>query len=590
MSNEHLSQVGQSAVDQTFNGDGFHDEGPLDPSVFFGLFDDLDEDPDPAPDPQAEPVAEGDPSGDGGLEEQEGSNTEVDTTEVDTIELDSPEARQADTVEDERPPVVAFTPIRSDRSSNRAGVEALQSTAAGDAAGGVADTEAATTVEVDREATQVEVGADTGDGGGTMAKVALATIGIGLFAGLIVAFVLSLRSADAVSGSVAGGADGGDPAASTVVEEAPVGLAGAVATGTQPTPQLLADEFAAAIRAAMSNRLDLTSLRFEPGTTELDARSAVIVTELGALLAEQPAVPVTISVRTYTESTPAGNLDLSSDQADAIAAALVAAGAAPDQIRSRGLGSAPLSQAEPVPNFVALTPQFGDRRLDETLAGQSPFAFGLPATATDDVWPLRPDGLLAIGETADTLSAYPDAEVGAAGYSFLPPSQAGIRTEADTAAAELADFLVTAYGIDSRQVTTIIPGSAVFVPTPEHGNHIWLQTGPASQGAFDVASVDPAAISFEPGSADLDAEGVAAVRALADILTAGGATVVVNLRSYEAADAAADQALSEARSDTLESALLTAGVAPEQLRMYASGASSYLLGDGGPAITMTVAP
>ncbi|MDH3303393.1 MAG: hypothetical protein OES24_23055, partial [Acidimicrobiia bacterium] len=37
MSNEHLSQVGQSAVD---------DEGPLDPSVFFGLFDDLVDDGD----------------------------------------------------------------------------------------------------------------------------------------------------------------------------------------------------------------------------------------------------------------------------------------------------------------------------------------------------------------------------------------------------------------------------------------------------------------------------------------------------------------------------------------------------------------
>ncbi len=590
MSNEHLSQVGQSAVDQAFNGDGFHgDEGPLDPSVFFGLFDDLDDDPNSEPGPEGEPGVEGVPPGDVGVEEQDGPDTEVDTIDAGTIDAVEPDPdRRGDETPDENAETEEHLPVASPPpippGAGRA--ETIENLDGADAAGGVADTEAAPTADVDRRATQVVVGADTGDGGGAMAKAALATIGIGLFAGLIVAFVLSLRSADGVSGSVAGG----DPAASTVVEDAPIDLAGAVATGTRPTSALLADEFSAALRAAISNRLDLTSLRFEPGTTELDARSAVIVTELGALLAEQPAVPVTISVRTYTESTPAGNFGLSSDQADAVAAALVAAGAAPDQIRSRGLGATPLSQAEPVPNFVALTPQFGDRRLDETLAGQSPFALGLPATATDDVWPLRPDGLLAIGETADALSTYPDAEVGAAGYSFLPPSQAGIRTEADTAAAELADFLVTAYGIDSRQITTIIPGSAVFVPTPEHGNHIWLQTGPASQGAFDVASVDPGAITFEPGSADLDAEGLAAVRALADILTASGATVVVDVRSYESADAATDQALSEDRSDTLESALLTAGVAPEQLRMYASGASSYVLGDGGSAITMTVAP
>ncbi|MDH3303551.1 MAG: hypothetical protein OES24_23850, partial [Acidimicrobiia bacterium] len=94
----------------------------------------------------------------------------------------------------------------------------------------------------------------------------------------------------------------------------------------------------------------------------------------------------------------------------------------------------------------------------------------------------------------------------------------------------------------------------------------------------------------EPGSPDLDVAGLAAVRSLADVLTAGGATIVVDVRSYESINAAADQALSEARRDSLTEALIAAGVAPEQLRMYASGASSYLLDDGGSAITITVAP
>lgn len=512
MSNENLSEVGESAVDGTSNGVGHDiDDGPLDPSVFFGLFDGLGDD------------AESEPAAD----------------EV------------AETLVNGHPPVVTFTP-----------------TGAGEA-----------NRITDRPVSTTDHGDQTADRGGTVAKVALATIGIGLFAGLVVAFVLSLGSPDA-----------GDPAASSMIDEPPTGLAGAVATGIQPTTELLAEEFAAALPAAMTNRLDLTSLRFEPGTTELDGRSSGVVTELGRLLAEQPAVPVTISVRTYTESTPAANLVLSSEQADALATEFVTAGVAPDQIRVRGLGAAPLSQALPVPNFVVLTPQFGDRLLGEALAGQSPFAFGVPATTTDDVWALRPDGLLAVGQLAETLSAFPDIDIGAAGYSFLPPSQAGIRAEADTAAAELADFLVTAYGIDPGQFTTIIPGSAVFVPTPEHGNHIWLQIGPASQGAFDIASIDPADLTFEPGTADLDAPGLATVQALADILNTGGATIVVDVRSYDAADAAANQALSEARRDTLAAALTTAGVASEQLRLHASGASSYLSDDGGSAITITVAP
>ncbi|MDH4278344.1 MAG: OmpA family protein, partial [Acidimicrobiia bacterium] len=428
-------------------------------------------------------------------------------------------------------------------------------------------------------------------GGGTVAKAALITIAIGLFAGLIVAFVLSLRSPDgSLSGSVADGTDGGDPASSTVIDEPPAGLAGAITTGTPPTAELLAEEFANALPTAISGRLDLTSLRFEPGTTDLDERSKVVVDDLGKMLADQPALPVTASVRTYTEPTPAENLTLSIAQADALAASLVTAGAAPDQIRARGVGAAPLSQAQPVPNFVALTPRFGDRRLDEALDGHSPFTFGVPATATESAWPLRPDGLLAIGEPAETLSAFPDAEVGAAAYSFLPPSETAVRSEADAAASELGEFLVAAYGVNPDQITTIIPGSAVFVPTSEHGNHIWLQVGPASQGAFDVASIDPADITFEPGSAELDTAGLATVQALADILTSGGATIVVDVRSYDADDAAINLAQSEDRRETLAETLITARVAPEQLRMYASGASSYFLDDGGSAISITVAP
>lgn len=589
-------------MDQAFNGDGPEiDEGPLDPSVFFGLFDDLVDGADPESDSPDEPDADAD-HGDRAEDQATEANGDVvllditrDTVVIDTVEddgaadngrpgatvtwrstaPDGPATNGVGTAVSSPPPA----PPTAECSEPVLGVDTVE--IADHVIDGKRDT-------VDQSPPVIDRGVDEG---GTVAKAALATIAVGLFAGLIVAFVLSLRGPDpALDGSAAAAADGGDPAASTVIDEAPTGLAGAMVTGARPTAEVLAGEFSAALESGIAGRVDLTSLRFEPGTTEVDERSAAVVAELGALLADRPAVPVTIAVRTYTESTPAENLALSVDQAEALAASLVAAGAAPDQVRSGGLGAAPLSQAQPVPNFVVLTPAFGDRRFNDVLRSHSPFALGLPATAVDGAWPLRPDGLLAIGELADSLSAFPDAEVGAAGYSFLPPSQAGIRAEADAAATELADFLVSASGFDADRVTTIIPGSAVFVPTPEHGNHIWLQIGPASRGAFDVASIDPATITFAPGSAELDAVGTATVQALADILTTGGATIVVDVRSYESADAAADQALSEARRDALAEALTAAGVSPGQLRLYASGASSYLLDDGGPTITITVAP
>ena len=74
-------------MDQAFNGDGYEDDdGPLDPSVFFGLFDDLieGEEPEPAPDTEPTPDSE--------LPDQL-ENGEHDTDLIEIVDVDVDEDR-----------------------------------------------------------------------------------------------------------------------------------------------------------------------------------------------------------------------------------------------------------------------------------------------------------------------------------------------------------------------------------------------------------------------------------------------------------------------------------------------------------------
>ncbi len=658
MSNEHLPQRGQSATEDPVDDNGPDDDGGLDPSVFFGLFDDLADEGFEAESiqPAAEPPANG--SGpvdveflDALLDQPDDRNDaiadnqalqEFEQAEVPEAEpadeqpveepveepVDEAGAPEAEPVEKESvdeqplqeqpveesdrpdepmfiasPPLIPPQPDPVDNDSHQPldtlGIGTVPVVDVAETNGSAQSTTPLLAPLTDPDTSGPSTPEPPiDDGGGTMAKAALATIAVGLLAGLVVAFVISLRSPDPTVGGVAqdqatATEPDQEPAASSVVDQEPVTtLAEAITAGQRPDSTLLADHVAATLPAALASRADFTALQFQPGTTTLDSASAAIVAQLGAVLAQQSTSPVTVTVRTYSEAGAAENQALSEQQAEALVAALVAAGASPDQVRGQGLGAGPLSRAQPVPNFVAVTPEFGDHRFDETLRTQSPFGLGLPAAATaaDDVWPLRLDGLLPASALAQVLTTQADIAVGLAGYSFFPPSEAEIRREADATAAELTDFLVSAYGVDPAQVDVINAGPAVFVPSAEHGNHVWLQIGPASQGAFDVAAIDPAAITFSAGSAELDATGAATVATLAETLMAGGATIVMDVRSYDGADDASNLALSEARRDILADTLVDAGVAPEQLRMYASGASTYYAPGSSPDITITVVP
>ena len=681
MSNEHLSDTGESKTDQSLNGDGenggsYDDEGPLDPSVFFGLFDDLADETPGSADSASQTATDLDVT-ESELLDTDIGELEVNDLDIGELELNDPdigelEVNDPDIEErDEQlatPPAVedldyltdddgvaweapvelgGFTEDRflvdiSDSDDPSGPLDDLlvpESRAADDEDGEVAVTVEITQDQVGRGAKAETVllagqpapgigapavahdGANVQTVGpqerildddleqkaqppaikktktrrksdGTVARAALVTIALGLLGGLVIAFLISIQNPD--SADPAGDSEEvAPPAGSTIVDaQANPDLAASLGAGLRPTSDDYISYLQERLPAAVTEgRLDLTSLGFEPGTAVLTERSQQLLQELGSALAERPEIPVTIAVRAYSEYSAAANMVLSVEQANSLIVALETAGVARGQIRAQGLGSSSLSTSQPVPNFVVLTPGFGDRRLDDALKDQPTFSLGSRSNVTrDPAWPLRLESLLTIPVVGDAAASYGDTAIGLAAYSFFDPTAEGSRALASASANLVVELLSTAYGIDRGRLSVITPGAAEFVPTAEHGNHVWLQAGPASRAAFDVAGIDAGAISFVSNDAELTANGVTTVEALAEILVASKATVVIEVRSYGQGGADANLALSQARAASIDSGLQELGVAPEQIRIQAVGASSYLPAEGGPIVTLTVVP
>ena len=447
--------------------------------------------------------------------------------------------------------------------------------------------------EVEAQARPLVIPVQRERSGGTVAKAALITIAGGLFAGLILAFIVSLStpepglSEDQATQQQA--VVDGDPAASTVVEALSLNnVSNRFAQGTVSTEEvdeLFSEEIT---RHIAESRLDLTSLAFEPGTTNLSDASNDIVAKVGGALAANPDAPAAITVRTYSERTATANLELSRQQAIALVEAFEAAGAAPGQVRAVGLGAPPLSSAQPVPGFVAVTSEFGTSLQSETLSNGPTFMFGSNvADSGSQSWPLRVEALVPLQELGQALQAGPGGSIGLAGYSFLADGDERNRAMAAATTETVAGILADGFGFDQTRVSVVIPGTAPFVPSPDVSNLIWLVAGPDAAPTYEVAGIDIDGIDFDGDR--LQNESIPAVEALASVLSDTGASVVIDVRSYDGGGVAANTGLSGARAEAIVGVLVDAGVPAEQVRTAASGASSYHSADG-PLVTVTVLP
>ena len=107
------------------------------------------------------------------------------------------------------------------------------------------------------------------------------------------------------------------------------------------------------------------TLRFEEGSARMDAASRSLVDEVAQAL--RPCLGSIIAITGHTDSSgsPAGNMELSRERADAVRRALIARGIPADGLRARGVGS-----REPIEGLEPTDP--ANRRIEFSVIATEP--------------------------------------------------------------------------------------------------------------------------------------------------------------------------------------------------------------------------
>jgi len=115
----------------------------------------------------------------------------------------------------------------------------------------------------------------------------------------------------------------------------------------------------------VSALLRVRSIRFEEGSARIDDASSELIEEVAAAL--RPCLGASILIEGHTDNSgiEPGNLELSSQRAAAVRAALIAAGIPADGLRAAGIGS-----HEPVPGLDAADP--ANRRIEFSVIAIKP--------------------------------------------------------------------------------------------------------------------------------------------------------------------------------------------------------------------------
>lgn len=315
------------------------------------------------------------------------------------------------------------------------------------------------------------------------------------------------------------------------------------------------------------DRLELGTLRFEPGTDRLTEESDEALGLLAQAI-DQRVAPIAVTVRTYTEATPSDDLALSELQADALVRQLVELQADPDQLVAIGLGRSLLTTAQPVPNFVVASAGLETSPLRTTLKDISPFAIGLDSVTAQ----LRPESRLSLGRIAAAMAA--DAEgrsVTLSAYSFGEVDAESNRVVARAAAQAAADHLTSVYGIEGSRVKILVLGEAPYGVTTEVGGHVGLRWGDLAAGSVAMGAVPVDEIDFDPGSTALSETNTAILDQLLDAMVGTELAVVVDVHSFDGADDEANYQLSQDRALAVADYLMEAGLPASRLRAYGRG-------------------
>ncbi len=380
---------------------------------------------------------------------------------------------------------------------------------------------------------------------------------------------LGIGGAIILSQLIGSSGDGNQAATQTTVPAADTGTG--TGTGSTDTSVVVDDggqEQPTGIANLVSEgRLELNTIRFVPGTSNLTEGSLTTLSELAAATAEAPAAPLSVAVRTYSEPTAADNLLLSEQQARAITDYLTGLGMPAGSVLATGLGAPPLSPSQPVQNFVVVNAGLQPSALKTTLQGLSPFAVGLDPTTGR----LRPESLEPLDIVGRAMSTDSETPVSLAAYSYDRPDAASNQSQAAVAAEAVAAYLATNYEIDGARLSILTPGQAPYIVSASAGNHIFVQWGRTGTIAAAISAVDQEAIAFGPGSAKLDEPAAAALDQLIEVVGPSDRTVVIDVHTATEANDDANARLAERQAEAIAAHLTAGGLPENRFRIFGGG-------------------
>lgn len=334
---------------------------------------------------------------------------------------------------------------------------------------------------------------------------------------------------------------------------------------------------AGSIEAGLSS-IDVRGLQFLLGTPVLTAGAKAALSEMAAVLVENPGIPVEIVVRTYTETTPGQNHGLSTQQAAAVVAHLVANGVEEQRLSAVGLGSPP--GPPPTRNGILLF-EATDTILGSTLRSVDTVAIDLTPGG------ITVEGLAALDEVAAELALVPDVPLTLVAYAYDGGSASANHDRshflADTAVAHLV-----AGGVDPSRLATV--GLGEIPVNLDFDTVTTYEVGPRAALAIALSQIDNASVDFEQhtGTLTQNAHGtldqVTAVMELDQDLG-----VEIAAHAYSEATSEANHGISHQQGDSVVSYLVNAGIDPARLRLVGHGDPPHFFQPGRDSfITFTV--
>ncbi len=309
--------------------------------------------------------------------------------------------------------------------------------------------------------------------------------------------------------------------------------------------------------------VDLRAITFAPGTSDLTPSGSDAVQRLAGALLEHPSVPVAVEVTTDTQPTTEENRDLSARQADAVGAALTAAGVEPDRLVTIGLGRSPGAAGQDVVRFASEDPA-----VEPALDALDPSPIVL-----DESLRLSAGSAPVLDEVAALLLASPGARLHIFGHAFLDDEEAS-HDRSHTLGDRVSEYLVAA-GVDADRIDTTGLGDTP-VPT-ERRVDVTVEVGSRAALAQYLHAVDTSRIRFEPGTTTLTSDGRAAVTEVAAALVLDdGQRIEITAHAFTEDGTAASRNLSHRQGEAVIDALAELGVDRGRLELIALDGASGL--------------